>query len=181
MLSTCLSRSFTSKYLRHNNTFRFYFSIFSMVIVPLKSLQKLEYISFKGNPIEQTIPMFKCYIANELPKVKYLDWIQLTKEDHERGVSLDLNDVWKSKNDPFIRSNIQYSQYIFLIFTINLFNISYSTQYSHYIISIFNSIITIYLFNIHSIFNSNSYSQYIFLIFIQYSHIIFIFNSQKTY
>ena len=90
-----------------------------MVIVPLKSLQKLEYVCFKGNPVEQAIPMFKCYIANELPKVKYLDWIQITKEDRERGESLDLNETWKSKNDPFIRSTT-HSIFIIHIYYSNL-------------------------------------------------------------
>ena len=70
-----------------------------MITLHLKGLQKLEYVVFEGNPVEETIPMFNYYIINELPKVKYLNWTQVSKDDRTKGMTLDLNNTWKGKND----------------------------------------------------------------------------------
>ena len=93
----------------------------------LKGLPKLEYVAFEGNPVEETIPMFKYYIANELPKVKYLDWTQISKDDRTKGMTLDLSNTWKGKNDITARCKHPHTQkthgslFIFLFIIIIIF------------------------------------------------------------
>lgn len=66
------------------------------VIEPLKQLSKLEYLSFEGNPIERSIPSFRHYIAYELPKLHFLDWVQITKEDRATAAELAAKGTWKT-------------------------------------------------------------------------------------
>jgi hypothetical protein len=53
---------------------------YQKILVYLKRLPKLEFLSFDGNPIEESIFQFRGFVVNEMPKLKYLDWDAITKE-----------------------------------------------------------------------------------------------------
>jgi len=76
------------------------FNFHNEVIAHLRKISKLEYLSFEGNPVETSIPEFRSYIAYELPKLKYLDWEQITKEERQKGVQMEKQKVWEAKNYP---------------------------------------------------------------------------------
>ncbi len=57
-------------------------------------------MSFLDNPIEITIPEFRCFIAQELPRLKYLDWLPITKEERAKAAKLDADGFWSSKDLP---------------------------------------------------------------------------------
>lgn len=53
---------------------------YNFVLLHIKKLPKLEFISFNGNPLQDKIREFKLFVVNELPKIKYLDWEAVSKE-----------------------------------------------------------------------------------------------------
>jgi Leucine-rich repeat (LRR) protein len=57
---------------------------YNYVLVHVKQLPKLEFLSFLGNPVEDKIKEFRAFITNELPKLKVLDWEFITKEVREQ-------------------------------------------------------------------------------------------------
>jgi hypothetical protein len=62
------------------------------------------YLSFLDNPIEDDIPEFRCFIAHELPRLKYLDWLPITKEERAKGTKLDSERFWAKKTLPVIKN-----------------------------------------------------------------------------
>ncbi len=58
----------------------FNFSEFQSVLVDyIKMFQKIQYLAIKNNPVAD-IPELRFYIIRELPELKVLDWIHVTKE-----------------------------------------------------------------------------------------------------
>jgi Leucine-rich repeat (LRR) protein len=53
---------------------------YTFILVHLKTLPKLKYLSFEENPVEVKIPSFRLFVINELVKLSYLDWKTITKE-----------------------------------------------------------------------------------------------------
>ncbi|KAH3742780.1 Serine/threonine-protein kinase STY17 [Pelomyxa schiedti] len=70
---------------------------FELVMKPLKKITKLEYLAFEGNPCESHIPDFKYYVLSELPKLKYYNWVALSREDHARAEKMDSEGRWQAK------------------------------------------------------------------------------------
>ena len=53
---------------------------FSYIIVPLKSLPKLQYLSFEANPVEVKLVDFNFFVIYELPKIEFLNNEKISKE-----------------------------------------------------------------------------------------------------
>lgn len=70
---------------------------FNFVLPHLKKLAKLEYINFSGNPIQTTIREFRYFIIQELPKLKYLNWELIAKEDRSFAADLAQSGTWDNK------------------------------------------------------------------------------------
>lgn len=70
----------------------------------MKSLTKLEYVSFEGNPIEVSINNFRMYIAHELPNLDYLDLNPVTKHERSQGDLLDQSKTWILKDTSFSKT-----------------------------------------------------------------------------
>ncbi|ELR18987.1 Armadillo/betacatenin-like repeat domain containing protein [Acanthamoeba castellanii str. Neff] len=64
----------------------------------LKTLPKLNWLSFEGNACEQSIPYFREFIAHELPKLSYLDWKPITREERSEATKLAAKGIWKDKD-----------------------------------------------------------------------------------
>jgi len=71
---------------------------FNFVLPHLKKLPKLEYINFSGNPIQTTIREFRYFAIFELPKLKYLNWELIAKEDRSFASDLAASGTWDNKN-----------------------------------------------------------------------------------
>jgi hypothetical protein len=52
----------------------------AVIIMPLKKLPKLSHISFADNPVAATLPFFRLFVVNELPKLQFIDWEPITKD-----------------------------------------------------------------------------------------------------
>jgi serine/threonine protein kinase len=70
---------------------------FNFVLPHLKKLSKLEYINFSGNPIQTTIREFRYFAIQELPRVKYLNWELIAKEDRSFASELATSGTWDNK------------------------------------------------------------------------------------
>lgn len=70
---------------------------YSFILAHLKKLNKLEYLSFVGNPVQVNIPEFRYFVINELPRLKYLNWDTIGKEDRLFAQELEEKGVWKDK------------------------------------------------------------------------------------
>jgi serine/threonine protein kinase len=70
---------------------------FNFVLPHLKKLSKLEYINFYGNPIQTTIREFRYFIIQELPRLKYLNWELIAKEDRSFAADLAASGTWDNK------------------------------------------------------------------------------------
>ncbi|KAL6057077.1 Protein kinase domain-containing protein [Balamuthia mandrillaris] len=82
-----------------NNNIDFNISHFyNRILVCLKKLPKLAYLSFQGNPCEFNIPEFRLFVIYELPQITYLDWTPVTKEEKSRAAKLAAADTWKDKD-----------------------------------------------------------------------------------
>eukprot|EP01125_Pyxidicula_operculata_P020110 TRINITY_DN7361_c0_g1_i1.p1 TRINITY_DN7361_c0_g1~~TRINITY_DN7361_c0_g1_i1.p1 ORF type:complete len:1606 (+),score=471.90 TRINITY_DN7361_c0_g1_i1:9-4826(+) len=63
----------------------------------VKEIPKLQYISFAGNPVENSIPEFNSYIIHELPELKYFNWDPVTKEEKQKAEKLAESGIWKQQ------------------------------------------------------------------------------------
>ena len=75
---------------------------FNYVVVPLKALSKLQYLSISDNPVVNDIPHLKYFIISELPQLKHYDWEVITKEDRVLANAYRIQDIWKDKSAPCI-------------------------------------------------------------------------------
>ena len=71
---------------------------FNFILVHLKKLPKLEYLNFSGNPVQSTIREFRYFVIQELPRLKYLNWDVIAKEDRSFASDLAVSGTWDSKN-----------------------------------------------------------------------------------
>lgn len=69
------------------------------LLAPLKRLPRLEYLALEGNPIELSVTEFRALVAHELPRLKYLDWAPVTKDERQRGAQLDRQGAWSARDD----------------------------------------------------------------------------------
>ncbi len=67
--------------------------LFQFVLTPLKKLPKLTFVSFAENPVEVAIIKFRLFVVSELPKLKYLDWQAVTKE--EKAECVKQEKLWR--------------------------------------------------------------------------------------
>lgn len=72
---------------------------FNFVLVHLKKLPKLEYLSLAGNPVQSTIREFRYFVIQELPRLKFLNWDVIAKEDRSFASDLAVSGTWDSKTD----------------------------------------------------------------------------------
>jgi len=56
----------------------------------------LQYLSFLANPICQSIPDLKLFVINELPQLKYYDWVAITKEERVFAKQAATSGKWAS-------------------------------------------------------------------------------------
>jgi hypothetical protein len=75
----------------------------NFILQPLRKLPKLEYLNFAGNSICRNIPHFKFFVIVELPKLKYLDWDEISKEDRSVAEKLNAEGKWKDKSNPVVQ------------------------------------------------------------------------------
>lgn len=66
--------------LSNNNMSYAINEFYNLIFVHIKKLPKLEFLSFDGNPLEQSITNFKYFVIYDMAKLKYLDWEPITKE-----------------------------------------------------------------------------------------------------
>lgn len=71
---------------------------YQFILTPLKKLPKLTHVSFAENPVEVSIIKFRLFVISELPKLKYVDWMPITKE--ERAEFPKHEKLWKDKTLP---------------------------------------------------------------------------------
>jgi hypothetical protein len=76
----------------------------------LKKLPKLEFLSLIGNPVEDKIRELRFFLINEMPKLKYLDWEPVTKEEKQRAIKLEGEGVWDDHLLPVRPSASSYNQ-----------------------------------------------------------------------
>eukprot|EP01122_Echinamoeba_exundans_P012223 TRINITY_DN5057_c0_g2_i1.p1 TRINITY_DN5057_c0_g2~~TRINITY_DN5057_c0_g2_i1.p1 ORF type:complete len:2032 (+),score=615.01 TRINITY_DN5057_c0_g2_i1:497-6097(+) len=67
---------------------------FSVLLVHLKKLPKLEYLTFSNNPIQSSIQDFRYLVIHELPKLRYLNWDLISKEDRAMAADLNAKGIW---------------------------------------------------------------------------------------
>jgi serine/threonine protein kinase len=67
--------------------------LFQFVVTPLKKLPKLAFVSFAENPVEVAIIKFRLFIISELPKLKYMDWQAVGKD--ERSECVKQERLWR--------------------------------------------------------------------------------------
>jgi hypothetical protein len=67
---------------------------FSVLLVHLKKLPKLEYLTFSNNPIMSSIQDFRYLVIHELPKLRYLNWDLISKEDRAMAADLNAKGTW---------------------------------------------------------------------------------------
>lgn len=84
---------------------------YQYILIHLKKLSKLEFLSFYGNPIENKIQEFKYFIINELPKLKYYNWDLITKEDRIKSHKLESEGLWDNHLLPI--SNLDFVKPIY--------------------------------------------------------------------
>lgn len=72
---------------------------FNFVLVHLKKLPKLEYLSLSGNPVQSTIREFRYFVIQELPRLKFLNWDVIAKEDRSFASDLSVSGTWDSKSN----------------------------------------------------------------------------------
>lgn len=70
---------------------------YSLLLVHLKKMPKLEYISFIGNPVQASMPQFRYFVINELPKLRCVNWEVISKEDRAVAADLDNKATWGDK------------------------------------------------------------------------------------
>ena len=70
------------------------------VLAPLRQLTKLEYLALEGNPVTQAIRDYRLYVISELPKLHYLDWAQVTKDERVQAAAMDARKAWDFKTAP---------------------------------------------------------------------------------
>lgn len=68
------------------------------VLAHLKSLPKLEYINVD---VQSNIPSFRQFIIHELPKIKYVNWEIVTKEERVEAEELQSKGTWYEKSMGF--------------------------------------------------------------------------------
>jgi hypothetical protein len=52
------------------------------------------------NPIETRIAEFRHFVVAELPRLKYLDWLPITKEEKSKAAKLESDGLWAGKTQP---------------------------------------------------------------------------------
>jgi hypothetical protein len=57
-------------------------------------------LSFIDNSVETKIPEFRCFVIQELPRLKFLDWLPITKEERAKATKLESDGVWAAKSSP---------------------------------------------------------------------------------
>lgn len=72
---------------------------FNFVLVHLKKLPKLEYLNVSGNPVQSSIREFRYFVIQELPRLKYLNWDVIAKEDRSFASDLAVSGTWDSKSN----------------------------------------------------------------------------------
>jgi len=65
------------------------------VLEHIKSLSKLQYLSFFGNPVCKRISHFTYFIIFELPDLKYYDWDLIKRESKEIAQKYESDGVWE--------------------------------------------------------------------------------------
>ena len=68
---------------------------YQFVLSPMKKMPKLTHVSFAENAVETSIMKFRLFVISELPKLKYMDWQAVTKED--RNECSKHEHLWKDK------------------------------------------------------------------------------------
>ncbi|EFA75619.1 leucine-rich repeat-containing protein [Heterostelium album PN500] len=68
----------------------------------LRKIKTLEYLALDGNPIEKSIPEFRLFMVNAIPKLKYFNWVAIPKEEKLRASKLEAEGFWK-KDQPLVR------------------------------------------------------------------------------
>jgi hypothetical protein len=71
--------------LSHNNIAMALNEFYAYILAHLKKLAKLEYLAFEGNPIETSITSFSFFCIGELPKLKFMDWKPVSKNDRAQA------------------------------------------------------------------------------------------------
>lgn len=75
------------------------------VVLRLKKMKSLQYLSLVNNPIGDKIEEFKLFLIFELPQLVYLDWELITKRDRVRAKKCQRRGLWVSKFDPYAETN----------------------------------------------------------------------------
>jgi len=66
----------------------------SVILVHLKTLAKLNYLSFFGNPIAKSIPHFLNYLIYEISSLKCYDWESIKRDDRNETKRLVEEKIW---------------------------------------------------------------------------------------
>jgi len=68
-----------------------------LLIKPLTTIPKLQYLSFEANPIETTIQNFRYLVIHHLQKLEFYNYVRITKEDRVKAGELAAANEFKQK------------------------------------------------------------------------------------
>ncbi|KAH3761172.1 hypothetical protein Pelo_6998 [Pelomyxa schiedti] len=83
--------------LSHNKISMSLPQFYTQVMVHLRNIPRLEYLSFEGNPVENEIRFFQQYILSELPKLRFFNWAPVSKQEVDKAMALDGQNAWGQK------------------------------------------------------------------------------------
>lgn len=90
--------------------------VYHSILVYLKRLPKLEYLGFEENPFTWGDDKYRLFVIAELPRLKYLDWREVTKEEREEAGKLEstwtgIKNVLSStdSNSPAMPSKVKFN------------------------------------------------------------------------
>ena len=63
----------------------------------LARLPKLQYLNLAGNPCTTTVNKYRLFVINEFKQIKFLDWVEITKEERMEATRLDAEGEWQEK------------------------------------------------------------------------------------
>eukprot|EP01088_Endostelium_zonatum_P000750 TRINITY_DN1099_c0_g1_i1.p1 TRINITY_DN1099_c0_g1~~TRINITY_DN1099_c0_g1_i1.p1 ORF type:complete len:848 (+),score=201.99 TRINITY_DN1099_c0_g1_i1:188-2731(+) len=78
---------------------------YKSILKDLMKLPKLEYLTFLGNPCETKIEEFRLFVIAEMPKLKYLDWVVISKDERDLARRYALANKWDEKNKALERKS----------------------------------------------------------------------------
>jgi hypothetical protein len=75
--------------------------LYHYLLIFLKRLPKLEYLSLEENPVTRE-KEYRLFVIAELPKLKFLDWKEISKEERAAAEKID----WKAVKDELPESSV---------------------------------------------------------------------------